>query len=420
MKKGHLSKEAVPQTLKPKREISDNADTVISQLTEQSMMQEDHEDNSLDDDNDDDPSSSQDPSMQKEATHKDSDKQNKSIRSSKVPAPFLTRHTATTTTTTTFQSSPGAMAVQGIGQSTTPSTAPPQLQDEEYATAVAISDKELEDEYRQRILETAVQAKVLQEEEKEEPSPNRCTRRSGILLTVLLCVVAAAILIGILVLRPDTVESTSFNTQTPQPPTAAPTTHFSFQIAEYLRAQSDDPLREQPGTPQHNALQAVASMSHLHTDDWSTAYSLAVLYESTQGDRWHNHTHWYSDTTPICSWYGVICQESGAVIGLNLANNRLVGTLPWELAMLPLEFIDLHNNALVDTIPPEYAAMNALRDVDISNNWLIGDFPLCDNEEEGSFHVDCEHVDCACCSPDCSGVNASSTMGPTMAPVFRA
>ena len=378
------------------------------------------------------------------ASSSSKNERDRSLKSpSKVPTPFLMRHTATSTTS--FSSSPGAMAIDGIGE---PSLRPPATipfdddddchpdeyeydEEVEMATAIAISDKELEEEYRSRIFETAVQAKVMEEVE-QVPPPNRCVRGLGVLLMVLL-VVAGVVLVVVLMPRsndevttsPSLTDSPPAGTQTspldPSAPTVAPTTQLQAQMAEYFRTQSDDPRREQPGTPQYQAFQAVSSMPSLSQDDWFTAYRLMVLYESTQGDSWHNNTNWHSDA-PLCTWYGVSCQETddsnaaAIIVGLTLANNRLVGTLPWEVMQLPLESLELNSNALVDAIPSEMARMKQLTLLDISKNWLTGSVPveLCANQ--GTLQVDCEHVVCTCCSPDCTGVNISITMAPSVTP----
>jgi hypothetical protein len=361
----------------------------------------------------------------------DFDKQNN--EKSKVPPPFLMRHTATSTTS--FISSPGAMAVRGIGELPhTPSTIACDCDDDTFdadcaievermATAVAISDKELEDEYRLRIMETAVQAKVLKAEDSVLHNP--CAPMNKIIIAGL--VLAAAVVITVVFLRPRSVDesSTSFagspSSLSPSYPTVAPTSPFHAQVVEYFRSsEADDPLHQEIETPQHQALQAVASMLRLPQEDWLAAYRLMVVYESTQGENWHNNTNWNSDA-PLCTWYGVSCQEKTSdvdggsiIVGLNLAENRLVGTLPWEVTLLPLEILDLHSNALVDGIPSELSRLNQLTLLDLSNNWLTGSIAIELCAHTATLQVDCEHVLCTCCTPDCSGVNISTTMEPSV------
>ena len=72
-------------------------------------------------------------------------------------------------------------------------------------------------------------------------------------------------------------------------------------------------------------------------------YVLAVLYYSTSGPSWK-----YSqlDYANVCTWnngfgvydtekvYGVFCAErEGSIDTLNLYDNNLCGTLPWELVI---------------------------------------------------------------------------------------
>ncbi len=175
---------------------------------------------------------------------------------SKVPPPFLMRHTATSTTS--FTSSPGAMAVRGIRELPhTPSTiacddddeameADCTIEVEGMATAIAISDKELEDEYRLRILKTAVQAKVVKAE--YSVSHNPCSRMNKMIIGGLL-LAAAVVLTVVLWPRSREESSTSFAGVSPSYPTVAPTTPFYGQVLEYFRkSEAYDPLQHEIGT----------------------------------------------------------------------------------------------------------------------------------------------------------------------------
>lgn len=46
-------------------------------------------------------------------------------------------------------------------------------------------------------------------------------------------------------------------------------------------------------------------------------YSLAVLYYSTNGDSWAGKDKWLT-TYDECAWYGITCDGSGEIIGINL------------------------------------------------------------------------------------------------------
>jgi hypothetical protein len=94
-----------------------------------------------------------------------------------------------------------------------------------------------------------------------------------------------------------------------------------------------------------------------------------ALYESTAGDGWARHAGWLATNTP-CSWEGVICQD-GHVAELHLAQNRLNGSLPPELASLTrLAVLDLANNPLTGPIPPELCRLPSLA-IDVENTEVV-------------------------------------------------
>jgi len=68
-------------------------------------------------------------------------------------------------------------------------------------------------------------------------------------------------------------------------------------------------------------------------------YSLATFYYSSAGDTWDNKTGWLSDEDE-CSWFntafGGFCSDDGAVVELDIMANGMGGTLPEEIALLPL------------------------------------------------------------------------------------
>lgn len=155
-------------------------------------------------------------------------------------------------------------------------------------------------------------------------------------------------------------------------------------------------------------------------------YALAVFYFSTFPNIdimniaarenygvWTNNGLWLSGSG-YCDWYGVACEtrleggnvvsqynENGVIIGLNLPNNHLRGTIPSELcALANLQILDLGKNALTGTlplpimsiasikllylddngisgtIPTEIGNLNSIRDVRFGKNKLAGSIPM--------------------------------------------
>ncbi|KAH8952988.1 hypothetical protein BDL97_08G000900 [Sphagnum fallax] len=86
------------------------------------------------------------------------------------------------------------------------------------------------------------------------------------------------------------------------------------------------------------------------------------------------------------NWRGVTClrydipngngSQDTRVIGLSLTGNpNLTGPLPNELANLPLNILDLHNNGFNGSIPTNLAQASNLLQLDLSGNQFTGEFP---------------------------------------------
>lgn len=100
--------------------------------------------------------------------------------------------------------------------------------------------------------------------------------------------------------------------------------------------------------------------------------ALAALFESTNGNTWTSNGRWGFDPQ-VCSWSGVRC-AGGRVIGLNLANRNLNGSLPSEMSQLTaLQMLDLSNNAIVGNLPEIDAPY--LRFANFANNAFSGRIP---------------------------------------------
>lgn len=103
--------------------------------------------------------------------------------------------------------------------------------------------------------------------------------------------------------------------------------------------------------------------------------ALVDLYQSTNGTKWHNNSGWLNAPN-LCEWYGLICDEDGLLIGIDLHDNRLQGTLPNSLGNLKnLHLLGLWENQLSGTIPSSIGNLTALSILDLSNNSLTGPLP---------------------------------------------
>lgn len=78
--------------------------------------------------------------------------------------------------------------------------------------------------------------------------------------------------------------------------------------------------------------------------------ALVALYDSTNGPGWTGSTGWLSTNTP-CTWRGVSC-SSGHVTNIDLADNQLSGSIPPELGNLAnLQSLYLSYNQLRGALP---------------------------------------------------------------------
>ncbi|EQC32753.1 hypothetical protein SDRG_09725 [Saprolegnia diclina VS20] len=106
--------------------------------------------------------------------------------------------------------------------------------------------------------------------------------------------------------------------------------------------------------------------------------ALAMLYWATGGPYWKQS--WpindaYSDPCRD-SWYGVHCNFEGNIVLLRLANNGLTGYLPPTFARLSaLEELDVSSNALTQSVPATLGRLGALRVLRLDQNALTGVVP---------------------------------------------
>ena len=104
--------------------------------------------------------------------------------------------------------------------------------------------------------------------------------------------------------------------------------------------------------------------------------ALEALYQDTDGDNWTNNRNWLSNA-PLDSWHGVTTDRNGRVVELDLAENELSGTIPPELgSLIYLEDLNLSQNQLSGTIPLELGNLTSLEVLSLFDNRLSGGIPL--------------------------------------------
>ena len=108
--------------------------------------------------------------------------------------------------------------------------------------------------------------------------------------------------------------------------------------------------------------------------------ALVALYNATDGENWTNNTNWNS-SLPISRWYGVVAAGASSayrVLSLQLGNNNLTGSIPPELGRLStLTGLYLNNNNLTGSIPPELGNLSSffLERLWLYDNNLTGSIP---------------------------------------------
>lgn len=83
--------------------------------------------------------------------------------------------------------------------------------------------------------------------------------------------------------------------------------------------------------------------------------ALTALYNSTDGDKWHNNTNWLSDE-PLYKWRGLNAEGTikvDDIVEIMLSGNNMCGTLPEEFAyiMSKADVIWMDENGLYGVIP---------------------------------------------------------------------
>jgi len=117
-------------------------------------------------------------------------------------------------------------------------------------------------------------------------------------------------------------------------------------------------------------------MSGDEIDTMKTRYILAVFYHTLQGDNWVNSDSWLESKNHR-RWKGVNVRANGTspdtylpVLEINLASNKLDGSIPSELVHLTkLTRLTLSNNTIED-VGAFRAGLDSLRILDLKSNPL--------------------------------------------------
>ena len=107
-----------------------------------------------------------------------------------------------------------------------------------------------------------------------------------------------------------------------------------------------------PNSYQHKALKWMVEEDEVTMKGTikSERYVLVVFFMSTTN--WRVTDNWMSQES-VCKWWGIECSlNEETILGINLTNNSIQGTLPSEIVSLGnLQLLDIGSNKLSGTIP---------------------------------------------------------------------
>jgi RHS repeat-associated protein len=102
--------------------------------------------------------------------------------------------------------------------------------------------------------------------------------------------------------------------------------------------------------------------------------ALMAIYNATGGANWTNKTGWGDPFAT--SWYGVVQDANGHIIGLDLQSNHLVGTIPSDIGQLTyLTHLNLGVNELSGTLPSTITDLVNLQYLNLQYNTISGSLP---------------------------------------------
>ena len=108
-------------------------------------------------------------------------------------------------------------------------------------------------------------------------------------------------------------------------------------------------------------------------------YLAALFYYSMDGPNWLDRgtgDQKFLGSASECYWMGLKCNPYGEITHIDIENNGLGGSLPYEIASFTkLEVLSLEKGEITGRIPTELGAMQELRELDLDFNMLTGELP---------------------------------------------
>ena len=247
----------------------------------------------------------------------------------------------------------------------------------------------MEDQITKKVEERLKCDIIVATEVKEDTSSCFCglTKRTVGILVVCLFLMIGGIVGGVVYSLSGDDKKTL---PVPRNPTAAPIIRVDDPLVEELKSwivptEQDYIPFSIPTSPQAQALEwlqsdPIALSTNRTSETVLQRFVLAVLYFATSGDGWL----WpYLSADDVCMWNlgdnntGVFCIGDGETVDrIQMNNNNLRGTLPWELVLLTnLQHVDLDSNRLSGTIPSRIDELTQLEIFWAMSNDLTGPLP---------------------------------------------
>lgn len=115
----------------------------------------------------------------------------------------------------------------------------------------------------------------------------------------------------------------------------------------------------------------------LHTSAQSDQLQILLKFKSALSNSTSEVFNTWKEENPICNFTGIICNSDGSVKEINLSEQQLAGTLPFDslCSLKSLEKISLGANHLYGAISTHLSNCTSLQYLDLGMNFFSGEVP---------------------------------------------